>query len=323
MIDVVSFLPGKRKQTSGGWLSFNAPCCVHNGESADKRMRGGLKTDGDAWSYHCFNCGFKTAFTPGRQLSFKARKFLEWIGVDNQTIEMINLDSLRHKSIHGLMESNREVVRAVTFNPVTLPEDLELLSIENPAHKVYNEYLSGRAIDSTKYPYMVSPGAEGRGNSRIVIPFTHKGIIVGSTAHYIDGKTPKYINDMQPGYVFGVDLQKPSWQHLLVVEGVFDALSINAVAVLHNDINAQQAQVIKSLQRTVTVVPDLDKAGMTLVDRAVELGWAVSIPEWPDSDIKDVNDAVKRYGRLATLMLIMQYRETSKIKIELRKRKIG
>ena len=59
-----------------------------------------------------------------------------------------------------------------------------------------------------------------------------------------------------------------------------------------------------------------------MIDRAVELGWAVSIPEWPAS-IKDVNDAVKRYGRLGTLITIMGHRETSKIKIELAKRRIA
>jgi len=60
---------------------------------------------------------------------------------------------------------------------------------------------------------------------------------------------------------------------------------------------------------------------MKLVDRAVELGWAVSIPDWP-ADVKDINDAVIRWGKLATVITIMQARETSKIKIELSKRKI-
>ena len=60
---------------------------------------------------------------------------------------------------------------------------------------------------------------------------------------------------------------------------------------------------------------------MKLVDRAVELGWAVSIPDWP-TGVKDVNDAVIRWGRLATLISIMEAKETSKIKIELGKRKI-
>jgi len=53
----------------------------------------------------------------------------------------------------------------------------------------------------------------------------------------------------------------------------------------------------------------------------VELGWAVSIPNWPDG-VKDVNDAVIKLGKLATLLTIMQSRETSKIKIELKKRQL-
>ena len=43
MIDLLSYIPQKRKNTSSGWVSFNAPCCVHKGESQDKRLRGGIK----------------------------------------------------------------------------------------------------------------------------------------------------------------------------------------------------------------------------------------------------------------------------------------
>jgi DNA primase len=105
------------------------------------------------------------------------------------------------------------------------------------------------------------------------------------------------------------------------MEGIFDALSIQGLAVMHNDISDQQARLIRSLGRTVTVVPDQDAAGVALIDRALDLGWAVSIPDW-GNDVKDVNDAVKKYGGLATLLTIMQARETSRIKIELRKRQL-
>jgi DNA primase len=98
--------------------------------------------------------------------------------------------------------------------------------------------------------------------------------------------------------VFGTDLQNSAnWQYVIVVEGVFDALSISGLAVLHADINDAQARLIRSLGRDVVVVPDQDEAGMRLVDRAVELGWAVSMPDWP-ADVKDVNDAVIQLGRL-------------------------
>jgi hypothetical protein len=69
------------------------------------------------------------------------------------------------------------------------------------------------------------------------------------------------------------------------------------------------------------VVPDQDAAGMELVGRAVELGWAVSMPAWPDG-VKDVNDAVKLYGRLGALLTIIDARETSRIKIEISKKKL-
>jgi DNA primase len=105
------------------------------------------------------------------------------------------------------------------------------------------------------------------------------------------------------------------------MEGIFDALSTGGVAVMHNTISDAQARLIRTLDRAVTVVPDQDRAGLELIDRAVELGWAVSIPDWPDC--KDPNDAVRKYGRLATLLTIMQARETSRVKIELRKKQLA
>jgi DNA primase len=155
----------------------------------------------------------------------------------------------------------------------------------------------------------------------IVIPFTHNNQVVGHTTRFLDDRTPKYIQDIQPGYVFGTDLQGRDWRYAIVVEGVFDALCIGGLAVLHAEINDAQVRLIRSLDREVIVVPDQDSAGMKLVDRAVELGWSVSMPDWP-ADVKDVNDAVIRWGRLATLLAILQARETSRIKIELRKKQL-
>ena len=320
MIDIVSFLPAKRKQTSSGWVSFNAPCCTHNGDTQDKRMRGGIKTSPEGFSYHCFNCGYTASFILGRQLSFKARKLLEWLGVDTMTIEHINLESLRHRSIHGILEDQTKLIKKieVEFDDKDLPAGLELL--DRQAHPDHWQYLIDRNIDPTMYPYMLDSGKTIR--PRIVIPFTHKQQIVGNTSRYLDNRTPKYINDMQPGYVFGLDLQKKNWQYTIVVEGIFDALAIDGMAVLHNDINEKQAQLIKNLEREVIVVPDQDEAGLKLIDRAVELGWSVSIPNWPEG-VKDVNDAVIKLGKVGTLLTILQSKESSKIKIEIRKKQLA
>ena len=314
MIDVVSFLPSKRKQTASGWISFNAPCCIHRGDSQDKRQRGGIKpgTDG-SWSYHCFNCGYTASFVLGRNLTFKARKLLEWLNVPTEEIERINLESLKHKSIEGLLGERQEIVNRlqnIEFEDKDLPAETQELN------EFAKEYLQKRCVP-LDYPFLYKTMPR-RG---IVIPFTHNNQVVGHTTRFIDDRTPKYIQDIQPRYVFGTDLQGADWQVAIVVEGVFDALSINGLAVLHAEINDAQVRLIRSLGRQIVVVPDQDEAGMKLVDRAVELGWSVSIPEWP-ADVKDVNDAVIRWGRLATLLTIMQARETSKIKIELRKKQL-
>ena len=314
MIDVVSFLPAKRKSTSSGWISFNAPCCVHQGENTDKRQRGGMKSQPDgSWSYHCFNCGYTCSFVLGRNLTFKARKLLQWLNVPGEEIERINLESLKHKSIAGLLNDRQEVVEKLTnieFEDRDLPADTQ------PLNDRAQQYLEQRHI-SLDYPYlyktMPRPG--------IVIPFTHNNQVVGHTTRFLDDRTPKYIQDIQHGYVFGTDLQRDSWQYAIVVEGVFDALAIGGLAVLHAEINDAQVRLIRNLGREVIVVPDQDEAGMKLVDRAIELGWAVSIPPWPDG-CKDINDAVIQLGKLGTLLTILEHKETSQIKFEMMKKKL-
>ena len=314
MIDVISFLPSKKKQTASGWTSFNAPCCVHRGDTPDKRSRGGIKPAADgSWSYHCFNCGYTASFVLGRNLTFKARRLLEWMNVPQEEIERINLESLKHKSIEGMLgerQAMMQQLQSISFEDRDLPADTQ------PLNDTAREYLQNRRIPSD-YPFlyktMPRPG--------VVIPFTYDNQVVGHTTRFLDNRTPRYIQDIQPGYVFGTDLLHDNWTCVIVLEGVFDALSINGLAVLHAEINDAQVRLIRSLGREVIVVPDQDEAGMRLVDRAVELGWSVSMPDWP-ADVKDVNDAVIRWGKLATLVTIMQARETSRIKIEMRKKKI-
>lgn len=319
MLDILSYLPGKRKQSSSGWISFNAPCCVHNGENADRRSRGGIKINGNDWSYHCFNCNYKASFTLGRNLSLKARRLLQWLGVDNSEIERINLESLRHKSIEGIIDSRKtfDALADISFKERHLPERVEFITPETQPHW---DYVRNRNVPAD-YPLVRRTDNDGVHWTRphVIIPFTFNDTIVGHSCRFLDDRTPKYLNDMQQGYVFGTDLQHNDWQYAIVVEGLFDALCINGLAVMHSTINDAQARLIRSLGKEIIVVPDQDIAGLELVDRALELNWAVSIPPWSDT-IKDVNDAVKEYGRVATLLSILEYKETSKIKIELAKR---
>jgi len=245
------------------------------------------------------------------------------MNVPQEEIERINLESLRHRSVQGILDDRQRTANAVQgiqFEDRELPEGFIIVDQHTPVHW---QYLRDRCIPEDYPMGMVGgePTAKWTPRPGVIVPFTYDGRIVGHTTRYLDDKTPKYVQDIQPGYVFGTDLQKSDWQHVLVMEGVFDALSISGLAVLHAEINDAQARLIRSLGREVTVVPDQDEAGLKLVDRAVELGWAVSIPDWP-AGCKDVNDAVKLYGRLGALLTIMQARETSRIKIEMSKKRL-
>jgi hypothetical protein len=243
--------------------------------------------------------------------------------VPEQEIDLLNLESMRHRSVHGILDERARVANqlsAIDFEEMDdFPPGSEVITPELPK---YWQYLRDRGVPDD-FPAMTTIRTDGVHwvREHITIPFTHDGRVVGWTARMLDGRAPKFISHAQPGYVFGIDLQPANWQHVLVMEGIFDALSTGGVAVMHNTISDAQARLIRTLDRAVTVVPDQDRAGLELIDRAVELGWAVSIPDWPDC--KDANDAVRKYGRLATLLTIMQARETSRVKIELRKKQLA
>ncbi len=254
-------------------------------------------------------------------MSFKVRRLLSWLGVPEVEIEMLGLESLRHRSIHGMLTERQQtwnVISDIRFEEFDdLPPYAELVTSE---HNAQWNYLRGRHVPED-FPVLTAIQNDGVHWTRpqVIIPFTYNNVMVGWTARMMDGKSPKYISHSQPGYVFGTDLQHADWQHVIVTEGIFDALSIGGVAVMHNTISDAQVRLIRSLDKQITVVPDQDRAGVELIDRAVELGWAVSIPDWP-AGCKDVNDAVIKLGRLGALLTIMQSRETSRIKIELRKK---
>jgi hypothetical protein len=319
MFDILSIIPGKRKLTGSGWHSFNAVCCHHRGHKADRRSRGGIKFDGTTnWSMHCFNCGFKCGFKLGTPIGKNTKQLLVWCGVDETQIQKWSMESVLQKDFVDLTPKKKE--KKIKFKDHELP-DADLLDENNPLHKVYIDYLATRGISSSEYPFMITPNDVGRMANRIIIPYTYKNKIVGHTSRFLDNKIPKYINEQQPGIVFGYDFQKSDQSVCILVEGIFDALSLGACALTHNTINDDQAELLAQLNRKIIFVPDHDKTGLATCDRALELGYSVSIPPW-DDDVKDVNDAVVKYGRLATLLSILESATMNKIKIEIQRNKI-
>lgn len=314
---------GRRiKRSASGWLSGNGVCCVHNGESADTRGRAGLILTDDKVNYSCFNCGFKTGYSSGHLLSDRFKQLLDWMGADQSTIDRLMMESLKIREDNTMARFSKKSNQffMANFHTVELPHLSESIDPLNPEHQPYLDYLRSRSIDLDDYKFYITPEDEGRNKNRIIIPYYYQGQLVGNTSRFLDDRRPKYISDQQRGFVFNIDGQQKDWEVCIVVEGQFDAISIGGCAIMSNVILDEQAAILNKLHRKIIVVPDRDKTGMNICDRALELNYSVSIPPWND-DIKDVNDAVKFYGRLPTLLSILQSETTNKIKIEMMRKK--
>lgn len=316
---IKAIIPNRHKNASKGWISFNAPCCTHNGETQDKKSRGGIVFENDGVIYHCFNCGFKTGWRPGLHFGLKIRKLMEWMGMDEGLILRLQFDALR--DLDQELVYQERIKEEVHFESRELPENTVSLSEaqEEDALEIKN-YLSGRGFNLADFNWLWS-NAEGY-NRRVIIPYTWKNKVIGYTARSIDLKSSKgkYIQHVGSDYVFGMDQQKKDSKFALVMEGTLDAIPLQGLAVLTNEVSERKAEIIDTLGREIIVVPDRDKSGKLLINAALSYGWSVAFPDWQD-DIKDTADACLRYGRLYTLRSILATKQSNRLKIELYKKR--
>jgi hypothetical protein len=325
-VALLALLPSKRKLTTGGWTSFNAPCCHNRGESRDDRARGGIKIDGDGFVYHCFNCGFAAGWSPGKLLSKNTKDLFKWSGMPESEVGKLNLSALKSKdSMPILKKAVNLVLLEKPLPDDCLPidtwiangcEDEDLINVIDYIVG-HDEARRGMTLDTYNWHWSSAPGFR----DRVIIPFYNEGKIVGYTGRKIKPGRPKYLTEAQSGYVFNIDAQDYNRKFVIVTEGQFDAIAISGVALMTNEPNEAQVMRLTTLEREVIVVPDKDKPGAKMLKAAIDNGWSASLPPWED-DIKDAADAVKRYGRLYVLTAILHYKVSGEIKINLLKKKL-
>lgn len=315
---LLDLLPPNRKTTPSGWTSFNAVCCHHRGQRMDDRKRGGVMLSGDSFNYHCFNCGFKAGWGPGKLVSSNTRKLFGWLGLADVDIQKLALEALKNKS------STSTDVKKLNFDlpEIDLPKNSKKITeIEHndPNFIQTVQYILDRGMSIDWYDWMWSPDPGYK--NRLIIPFYHNTKIVGFTARLVGPGKPKYITHANPGYVFNLSGQPWNRKYLIVTEGQLDAIAIDGAAIMHNQPNEQQIIRINNTAKEIIVVPDRDLPGTKLIDTAMNNKWSISVPPW-HKDIKDVADAVKIYGRLYTLISILHYKEHNYLKQQLIKKKI-
>lgn len=297
----------KTKVSPSGWISGNAVCCN------DRRGRGGLRLGDDgSWVWHCFNCQYKTSWRPGKFITERNKQFFQKLGMSDQQISEIGMEALRLRELGPAAENKARSLSP--FKPVPLPpgampitqalenypEDADLVAV--------CEYVLGRGLELERYLWTNQEQMQ----RRFIIPFSWQGQTVGWTARAIDPKRmPKYLSNVSNGYVYGLDRQDPDNQYVILSEGVLDADSCGGCAVLGNNVSPAQQDQIEALGKRVIWVPDRDEDGVRLAQRALDLDWMVSIPNWADG-CKDINDAVILYGRSATLLSIIEAASSSR-----------
>jgi hypothetical protein len=181
------------------------------------------------------------------------------------------------------------------------------------------EYMASRNLNTDDTSYYWSPSLGYR--DRLIIPFYFEGRVVGWTGRSVNpDKKPKYLTEVQPGFVYGLDEQGYNKAFAIVCEGQLDAIHIDGCALGGSEISDQQAMLLNRLQKQIIVCPDRDQAGKKLVEDSIDKGWSVSMPEW-SQDINDIGDSVSKYGRLYTLYNIVSHAEDSPLKIRLRAKK--
>ena len=288
---------GRRtKMSPSGWISANAVCCENRGQTPDKRSRGGIIISNNGISYSCFNCGFRASYQPGRPLYPKFIKLLEWLGIDDKTISQLKLESLRIAKESGF---EQKVIVRRDVKAIDMPKNCTLLESEPDLHKAHVEFLKTRGFTPSDFPFLVTSDLVYR--ARVIMPFILHDTIIGYSARSINpNEKMRYIMKKTCEYVFGMEWIQPDHEWLFVTEGLFDALSVKCLAVMHNEISDAQIEMICDLQKRVIVVPDLDLSGVansenSLINTAITCGWSVSFPEW---SFKDINAAYVKYGSL-------------------------
>jgi hypothetical protein len=251
-----------------------------------------------------------------------------WLGANEDTIKEMIFESLKtDRSIHT--ENQRLILdfvdRHLPENSMLLKDWADLLSlpaVDDLKQKFIDTvgYIENRGFDPFDYNFYWCP--ESGYDDRVIIPFLWQGRIVGSTARKITDGKPKYLSDQQPNFVFNFDQQRENQKYCLVTEGPFDALAIEGVALLTNDISDQQSRIINSISSEVIVIPDQDRAGLNLFDRAAELNWSIAVPNW-DDDVKDCADAVKKYGKLYVVIDAIMSAQKGPIKIAMAKKRLS
>lgn len=281
------------KQSPSGWYTLKCPVCN------DYKKRGGFKFENNIVSYNCFNCSTVAVYTEGSgKFSTQMKNVLSSFNITTELLGELMLDGLKTKKITITKKSD---VLYPAF--IALPDHFyKLNELDNVYNQLAVEYLQSRCIDANKYQFYLSDDKLWKG--RIIIPFYWRhNIIYYQGRNLLNNGKQKYLNSptSRDSVLFNMDMLNN--EVVYIMEGVFDALSVDGVAVTGNRFTQQQINILNRSTCEKIYIPDkfggdIDKS----VDNAISAGCKISLPDI--GRCKDINEAVCQYGKLYVLKTI-------------------
>lgn len=302
------------KSTKGGWEKFDAPCCTHNGEGRDKRSRGNIIFSPSGISYNCYNCQFKSSWKGGSPIVGKnMANLLSYLGATKDEIR--EMRSLMRSKFQGNEQEYKDNFRLnyvnFDFSEMDLPKGSksfdEILSqsgtFDNDFCDVVS-YLNKRGERILNQNYYWS--SDEKHKRQLIIPFYWEGVIVGYALRNIDKDVKlRYLNYKPKNYLFNTESIRKNQKIIIVVEGIFDALSINGIALLGASVSDEQACWLNQQNKDIIIFSDNDRNGEKLKKAAKKYNWKFVNKLDGLEDYKDATDIVKDFGAAYTVSRIL------------------
>jgi hypothetical protein len=170
------------------------------------------------------------------------------------------------------------------------------------------EYLKMRGIDPHSYTFYLADSSDPKWYGRIIIPIYKDGrLIFYQGRDMTKAHQKKYLSADVPkdNVLFGYNhLFEKHNEPLFVVEGIFDAIVVDGVATIGNELSDAQIKWLNKSPRQKVIIPDKYGKGYLLTKTAITTdNWAVSTPDFGEA--KDVNEAFVKYGKLYVISEII------------------
>ena len=273
---------------------------------SDYKVRGGFKFAAGNVVYSCFNCGTKAVYTEeDRKITKPMREVLLAFAIPEAELEKcVSLSFFKGKSTASPNEPVKKHLELPTTEAPLPDKSVLITTDDSPWCEVAREYLKGRGISPTDFPFYVSDSEKWIG--RVIIPYIFREKIVYWQARSMDAAiAPRYKNPSieKENLFFNMDeVYRYTDEPLFVTEGPLDALSIgkNAVAMLGSTLSEFRERELKkaAFRRRVIFIIDKNLNGYKLGQKVLkyeDLQWYVIC--FPDN-VEDSNDALQLYGRL-------------------------